>query len=108
MNDARDARAVCNELLDALHEVDDPDTGVNLVDLGLIYGVDWAPGAGTASVRMTLTSPACPAGAIMVEGIERRLSRVEGVVDVRVEVTFDPPWTPDRVTEAGRAALGWR
>lgn len=91
----------------ALHEVLDPETGINLVDLGLIYGVAWDPSSGEAEVRMTFTTPSCPAGEVMTEGVERRLSLVPGVRSVRVEVTFEPRWTPERITEEGRLALGW-
>ena len=90
----------------ALHEVLDPETGVNLVDLGLIYGVTCTQATGEVEVRMTLTTPACPAADVMVAGVERRLGRVPGVTAVAVAVVFDPPWTPARITAAGRAQLG--
>jgi metal-sulfur cluster biosynthetic enzyme len=90
----------------ALHEVHDPETGINLVDLGLIYAAVWDAG-GVVRVTMTLTTPACPVGGMMVEGVERRLARLPGVTSVAVDVTFDPPWTPERITPAGRAGLGW-
>ena len=98
----------------ALREVLDPETGVNLVDLGLIYAAEHAPaegegeGEGVVRVTMTLTTPACPAGEMMVEGVKRRLLRVEGVRQVEVDLTFEPRWTPERITPAGRAELGWR
>lgn len=98
---------VTQEIHTALHEVFDPETGVNLVDLGLIYGVAWEPESGEAEVRMTFTTPACPAGEVMTDGVERRISMVPGVRSVRVEVGFEPMWTPERITEEGRRALGW-
>ncbi len=91
----------------ALHEVLDPETGVNLIDLGLIYDVLWDPASHTVEVTMTLTSAACPAGDAMVEGIKRRLLQVPDVAQVEVRVTFDPPWTPGRISPAGRTQLGW-
>lgn len=94
-------------LVDALHDVLDPETGVNLVDLGLVYEVDFAPESGAARVTMTLTTPACPAGSVMIEGVERRLEQVPGVKSVDVQLTFEPKWTPDRITPEGRALLGW-
>jgi metal-sulfur cluster biosynthetic enzyme len=101
------AELVKQELEFALHEVFDPETGVNVFDLGLIYGVDWEADSGEAEVRMTFTTPACPAGGVMTEGVERRLALVPGVRSVRVEVGFEPAWTPERITPAGREALGW-
>ncbi len=101
-----------NELIeeaarDALREVEDPETGLSVVDLGLIYGVTFRPESGRVEVRMTFTTPACPAGDVMSDGIERRLLLVPGVKEVEVEVTFDPPWTPERISPDGRARLGW-
>lgn len=98
---------VTQELHAALHEVYDPETGLNLVDLGLIYEVGFEPSSGEAGVRMTFTTPACPAGDVMTDGVERRLSLVPGVKAVKVDVTFEPPWTPERITEDGRRQLGW-
>ncbi len=93
------------ELESALYEVLDPETGVNVVDLGLIYGLSRDGGA--VRVTMTLTTRACPAGAAMVEGVKRRLEQIDGVEAVDIEVTFDPTWTPDRITPEGREQLGW-
>lgn len=95
------------DLLDALHDVEDPETGLNVVDLGLIYDASFDAGSGRASVLMTFTTPACPAGGIMSDGIERRLGLLPGVTGVEVLVTFHPPWTPERISAAGRAQLGW-
>ncbi|WP_373045356.1 metal-sulfur cluster assembly factor [Vulgatibacter sp.] len=95
------------KLLEALHDVLDPETGVNLVDLGLIYAVEFEPADGSVQVHMTLTTPACPAGGVMVEGVERRLSQFPEVRSVAVSVVFEPRWTPELITEEGRAALGW-
>jgi metal-sulfur cluster biosynthetic enzyme len=94
-------------LIDALHDVMDPETGINLVDLGLIYEVAFAPEDGIATVVMTLTTPACPAGDVMFDGVQRRLGQVPGVNHVDVQLTFEPRWTPERITEDGKAQLGW-
>jgi metal-sulfur cluster biosynthetic enzyme len=94
------------QLKNALYEVMDPETGVNLVDLGLIYEVDYDPETKTAKVVMTLTTPACPAGEVIMDGVQRRLAREDGVDKVEVELTFEPAWTPERITEDGRAVLG--
>jgi metal-sulfur cluster biosynthetic enzyme len=91
----------------ALHDVEDPELGLNLVDLGLIRGVRHDPATGVAEVTMTLTSRSCPVGESLVDGVRRRLLRVRGIRRVEVETTFDPPWTPDQMTAAGREQLGW-
>lgn len=91
-------------LVAALREVEDPETGLNIVDLGLVYETVLAPD-GEARVLMTFTTPFCPAGDVLLEGVERRLGRVPGVAAVSVEVTFEPPWTPERISAAGRSFL---
>ena len=92
---------------DALRDVLDPETGLNLVDLGLIYDVTYDLDSKTVEVRMTLTTPACPAGGVMTDAVERRLLLLPAVEHVEVEVTFEPRWTPDRISQEGRAQLGW-
>ena len=97
------------DLGEALHEVLDPETGVNVVDLGLIYDVERRPAEGDGLVRvtMTLTTPACPAGESIMEGVRRRLLRVDGVHQVEVDLVFEPRWTPACITPAGREELEW-
>ncbi len=92
---------------DALREVLDPETGLNLVDLGLIYGVTYHADTHVLDVTMTLTTPACPAGDVMTSAVERRMGLLPGVQHVDVCVTFDPPWTPQRISPEGRTLLGW-
>jgi metal-sulfur cluster biosynthetic enzyme len=94
-------------LREALRDVEDPETGLNLVDLGLIYDVAFEPATGVAHVTMTLTSPFCPAAGVMTDGVERRLARVPGVRGVAVDVTFEPPWTAERISDEGKRLLGW-
>jgi metal-sulfur cluster biosynthetic enzyme len=101
------AAAVEQAARDALHEVHDPETDLNLVDLGLIYRVSYRPETRRLEVLMTLTTPACPAGDVIVDGVQRRLSLLADVDDVAVEITFDPHWTPERISADGRAFLGW-
>lgn len=98
---------LAREAYAALYEVLDPETGLSLPDLGLIYGVAFEPSSAQLQVTMTLTTRACPAGGMMVEGVKNRLGRIEGVKGVEVEVVFEPPWSPDRVSAEGRAQLGW-
>lgn len=96
---------------EVLKEVKDPELFVNIVDLGLIYGVTIGPAADDASrhavsVDMTMTSPACPAGPQLIADTKRALSQRPDVATVEVRIVMDPPWTPDRMTEAARDQLG--
>lgn len=85
------------EVLKALEVVKDPELRINIVDLGLVYDVNLEDVA--CKVTMTLTSPACPVGPLIVSQVETVLRRIEGVEEAEVEITFDPPWTPDRMSE---------
>lgn len=97
-------------VLEALREVIDPELGVNVVDLGLVYGVGLEEKAeGRVHVAMTLTTPGCPLHGSLVEAAERAVkTMVPGVREARVHLVFEPPWTADRISPAGREALGWR
>ena len=92
------------EVWKALREVDDPEVGINMVDLGLIYGIEI--NKGKVKVRMTFTTPLCPLGGLLVENVKERLKKVKGVKDVEVELVFDEPWTPERMSEDARKKLG--
>jgi metal-sulfur cluster biosynthetic enzyme len=87
----------------ALSEVQDPEMPINLVDLGVIYGIDEHDGV--VEVDLTFTAMGCPASDFILEDIRERLLREEGVREVRVKVVWDPPWTSARMTQAGRDAL---
>jgi metal-sulfur cluster biosynthetic enzyme len=87
----------------ALAEVQDPEMPVNLVDLGLIYGLEQRDGV--VEVDLTFTAMGCPASDFILDDVRERLLREEGVREVRVNVVWDPPWTSARMTEAGRDAL---
>lgn len=87
----------------ALHEVADPEFPISLPDLGLVYDVDVQ--GGTARVTVSFTASACPCVEFIKWDIRDRLLREEGVDAVEVDVTWDPPWTADRITERGRRAL---
>ncbi len=96
---------VTNEtVLEALREVFDPEIPVNVVDLGLVYGVE--VDEGDVSIRMTLTFAGCGMGPYIAQQAEWRIAEVEGVEDVEVEMVYEPPWTPDMITEEGKALLG--
>ncbi len=87
----------------ALSEVQDPEMPINLVDLGVIYGIDERDGV--VDVDLTFTAMGCPASDFIIEDVRERLLREEGVREVRVNVVWDPPWTSARMTQAGRDAL---
>ena len=89
----------------ALTNVIDPELGLDFVELGLIYGIE-VEGA-DVHVTFTLTSPGCPIGPQVSEQIEEFVSEVDGVESVESSMTFSPPWTPDRMSEDAKFALGF-
>jgi FeS assembly SUF system protein len=100
-----DPKAVETAVIEALQTIYDPEIPVNIYELGLIYGVEVAED-GRAEVRMTLTAPACPVAGAIVEEVAEKTGRVEGVSTSHVELVWDPPWTPDRMTDAAKLELG--
>lgn len=88
----------------ALRRVKDPELNLNVVDLGLIYGI--RVDGRTVNVDMTLTSPACPSGPEIVEGVEREVHEIEGVDQVQTNIVWTPFWTPERIEPRVRAYLG--
>jgi metal-sulfur cluster biosynthetic enzyme len=91
-------------LLDALREVIDPELMINIVDLGLIYSVE--QDEAKASVEMTLTSPACPAGPQLVQQAKMAMERLDDIDEAEIKLVMTPPWTPDRMTDDARDQLG--
>jgi metal-sulfur cluster biosynthetic enzyme len=91
---------------DALREVIDPELGLDFVELGLIYDVE-IEDPGAVKVTFTLTSPGCPIGPQVSEQIEEFVSELEGVQTVESTMTFSPPWTPERMSEDAKFALGF-
>jgi probable FeS assembly SUF system protein SufT len=94
---------------DALRQVYDPEIPSNIVELGLVYGVGAEPVEGGHKVKivMTLTAPACGIGPVIVDDVRRRVLGVPGVKEADVEIVFDPPWEPSRMSEAARLQLGF-
>ena len=101
---ATQAILTTDEVYEALRDVYDPEIPVNIVDLGLVYGVDVAEN--NVEVKMTLTFAGCGMGPYIAQQAEWRLAEIDSVEDVNVELTFDPPWTPDMITEEGKKLLG--
>jgi len=96
---------VSEELVtEALKEVYDPELHYNIVDLGLVYGVDVKDG--DVHITMTLTTPACPIGPMIIAQIQEMVRALPGVKDVDVELTFDPLWSPELMSEEAKAGLG--
>jgi FeS assembly SUF system protein len=97
--------AIKQRVIDMLHTVYDPEIPVDIYELGLIYDVD-VNRAGEVHVEMTLTSPACPVAGSLPPEVEQKVASVDGVTGARVDVVWDPPWTPDLMSEAAKLELG--
>jgi len=100
-----DPKKVEAAVIDALQTIYDPEIPVNIYELGLIYGVEVTED-GRAEVRMTLTAPACPVAGAIVEEVAEKAGHVEGVSTSHVQLVWDPPWSPDRMSEAAKLELG--
>jgi metal-sulfur cluster biosynthetic enzyme len=93
------------DVMEALSNVIDPELGLDFVELGLVYGVEIDGGA--VRVTYTLTTPGCPIGPQVAEQIEEFVGDVEGVKSVESELVFTPPWSPERMSEDAKFALGF-
>ncbi len=91
---------------EALRTVYDPEIPVNIQDLGLIYGLEVHAESGRTDIEMTLTAPGCPVAGYLVQEVARKAGEVEGVSTSCVKLTWEPPWTPDRMTEEAKLELG--
>jgi FeS assembly SUF system protein len=100
-----DAAALREKIIEQLRTVYDPEIPVNIYELGLIYEVS-VDEAGSAAIRMTLTSPMCPAAEMLPPEVETKTRGVEGVTGVKLDLVWDPPWSPDMMSEAARLELG--
>jgi len=98
------ARDLEEKVVEQLRSVYDPEIPVNIFELGLIYDIDVAP-EGKVAVRMTLTSPMCPVAGSLPPDVEARLRSIPGVTEARVEITWEPAWGPEMMTEAARLQL---
>lgn len=90
---------------EALRDVYDPEIPINIVDLGLIYDLQ-VNESSEVMIKMTLTAAGCGMGPYIAQQAEWAVAELEGVKDVQVELTFDPPWSPDLITEEGKALIG--
>ena len=94
-----------DEVIEALSNVIDPELGLDFVELGLVYGVEID--GGTVNITFTLTTPACPIGPQVSEQMKEFVGEVEGVEDVVPTMVFTPPWTPEKMSEDAKFALGY-
>jgi FeS assembly SUF system protein len=92
------------KIVEQLRSVYDPEIPVNIYELGLIYDIDIKEG-GVVNIAMTLTSPACPVAGTLPPDVEARVKAIPGVTEATVEITCDPPWGTDKMTEAARLQL---
>ena len=95
-----------DDIVAALKTVYDPEIPADIYELGLIYKVDIEDDR-SVKIDMTLTAPGCPVAGEMPGWVENAVRTVEGVMDVEVAMVFDPPWTPDRMSEEAQIAVGW-
>jgi metal-sulfur cluster biosynthetic enzyme len=102
---ATDPVTLKEQVLEALRNVNDPELGINIVDLGLVYGVGVDDGA--VHITYTLTTMGCPIGPLIEAEMQRFLSGVAGVRNVDAEMVLRPPWTPEMMSEEAKAALGF-
>jgi metal-sulfur cluster biosynthetic enzyme len=94
-----------DEVIEALRQVEDPELGMDIVDLGLLYDVEVV--GPRVKVTHSLTSMGCPVGPLIQEDINRVTRELPGVEDVDVELTWDPPWTPDKMSDDAKFILGF-
>lgn len=93
--------------MDKLREVPDPELGISIVDLGLVYDTKVEKGGSSVTVLMTLTSMGCPLFEMISEPIKKKIKNIKGVKKVTVDLTFDPPWTTDMMSEEAKTKLGF-
>jgi FeS assembly SUF system protein len=95
-----------DDIVSALKTVYDPEIPADIYELGLIYKIDIEDDR-SVKIKMTLTAPGCPVAGEMPGWVQNAVGAVEGVSDVEVDMTFDPPWSPDRMSEEAQVAVGW-
>jgi len=96
-----------NEIVEALKDVYDPEIGMNIVDLGLVYGVDWEERKRRVHVDLTLTSPGCPLGPEIIRDIRHALGDLDDVLEVGVDLVWSPLWHPRMMSEHAKDELGY-
>jgi metal-sulfur cluster biosynthetic enzyme len=95
-----------NRILEELKKIIDPELHINIVDLGLIYHIDVSQETGVVVIRMTLTTPGCPLSFVFREWVPAAAKKVEGVKDVKIDLVWEPPWDPDKLSDDAKEELG--
>jgi FeS assembly SUF system protein len=99
------AQATRSEIIEVLKTIRDPELPVNIYEMGLIYAVEISPDD-VVTIRMTLTTPMCPVADALPAEVEAKIKAISGVKGAHVELVWDPPWTPERMSEAARLEAG--
>lgn len=92
------------EVITVLKDCYDPEIPINIWDLGLVYDINIAED--NVGIKMTLTAPGCMMGGMIAEEVKAKLKALNGIKDAKVDLVFDPPWTPDKMSEEARAQMG--
>lgn len=95
-----------DQVIEKLRLCLDPELGINIVDLGLIYSINIQESS-KVNILMTLTTPGCPLDSYFVQDITAKLKTIKGILDVSVELTFEPPWSPTKMSEESKDILGF-
>jgi len=93
-----------DDVIKVLKKCYDPEIPINIVDLGLIYGLEVEDGR--VDIKMTLTTPFCPLASVIVEDVKKKVEKIKGVKKVNIELVFEPPWSPDRMSSSAKKKMG--
>ena len=96
-----------DEVIAILKKCYDPEIPINIYDLGLVYNIDVKTDPSKVDVRMTLTAPGCPASAYIQTDVKRKLEQLAGIKEASVAIVWEPPWTPEMMSEAAKKQFGW-
>lgn len=96
-----------DDVITVLKKCYDPEIPINIYDLGLVYNIDINEGTGRIEVKMTLTAPGCPASAYMGADVKRKIEQLPGVKEANVAIVWEPPWTPEMMSETAKKQFGW-
>ncbi len=96
-----------DEVITVLKKCYDPEIPINIYDLGLVYNIDINEPNGKVEVKMTLTAPGCPASAYMGADVKRKIEQLPGVKEANVAIVWEPPWTPEMMSETAKKQFGW-
>src|SRR3989442_16031614 len=96
-----------DDVISILRKCYDPEIPINIYDLGLVYNIDLKGDEGKVDVKMTLTAPGCPASAYIHQDVKRKLEQLPGIKEAKVDIVWDPPWTPEMRSETAKKQVGW-